>query len=566
MIDWPSDEDFRRGAVDPVINAEDGAFHVALVLNGTVSAGAYTAGVLDFLIQALDCLEQAKRNGQAANAPDVKIDLAAGASGGAVCAAILALALKLDFPPVTIENEAREGPRNPLYDTWVNRLSIEEFTEIDDLKTGPLYSLLNSRAIDRAAEALLRLANPGSARFLTPKVRDYVPDPFRVIATIFNLRGVPYRIDYGNITRSSRHVVAHGDWASFRIPKDLDTDQEAVPYEFTLSTNQQGLHYSSWEELTEYAKASGAFPAALQARSLHRPISHYQYRAVDVPADKSAKQAKFAGAKQLRPDFDALGITRSDIPYEFTAVDGGTTNNAPLELARTRLSGVEKRNPRDPDKATAAVLQIDPFVEAPLLTAPGRVDILSVLGQTVFGLVDHARFEAADILLAVDDKVSSRFLISPFDGTVSGPKALETAGLGAFRGFLDRDFRRHDFFLGRRNCWEYLTNELMLHPDNPVFGQHQNWTGDPNWRAVIPLYGSAAQQPPLPERPGSSLDMKKLEDRLGRRAARLIDLTTDGLNLPPTLSILTELLGDRALRNITLDFVMDQVRKAENER
>ena len=35
----------------------------ALVLGGTVSAGAYTAGAVDFLIEALDCFAAAKAAG-----------------------------------------------------------------------------------------------------------------------------------------------------------------------------------------------------------------------------------------------------------------------------------------------------------------------------------------------------------------------------------------------------------------------------------------------------------------------------------------------------------------------
>lgn len=566
MIRWPTDAEFDERAVAPVIKADDGAFHLALVLNGTVSAGAYTAGVLDFLIEALDCLEAARAGGQAPGAPRVVLDLAAGASGGAVCASILALALQRDFPPITPENEERDGGRNPLYDTWVNRLSIEDLATADDLKDGQLLSLLNGRAIDRAATALLQMAKPDSARSLPAKRRAYVPDPFRVIATVFNLRGVPYRIDYGNLTRLSRHVVSHGDWASVRVPHDLTAEQAAHPHEFTLSTRQTGPDFVDWEGLTAYATASGAFPAALPARSLRRPISHYQYRAVSVPTDASAQTALFGGVQPLRPDFDALGISRGDIPYEFTAVDGGTSDNAPLELARTRLSGVGGRNPRDPERATAGVLQVDPFVEAPLLTAPGRIDMLSVLGQTVFGLVEHARFEATDMLLATDPKVSSRFLIAPDDGTISGPKALETAGLAAFRGFLNRQFRRHDFFLGRRNCWQYLSEELMLHPDNPVFDRAHPWTGDPDWRPIVPLHGTAAQEQPLPLRPSRPLDLEALESRIERRLDRFVDLSTDRMNLPLPLSLAVELLGDRALRNLLVETVMGKIRDAESAR
>ena len=75
----------------------DGTFELGLVLGGTVSAGAYTAGALDFLIEALDCWEAVR--GQ----PDtpqhrVVVKVITGTSGGGVNAAIAARALNFEFP------------------------------------------------------------------------------------------------------------------------------------------------------------------------------------------------------------------------------------------------------------------------------------------------------------------------------------------------------------------------------------------------------------------------------------------------------------------------------------
>jgi hypothetical protein len=41
--------------------AEDRTFELAVVMAGAISAGAYTAGVMDFLFEALDAYEDAKR-------------------------------------------------------------------------------------------------------------------------------------------------------------------------------------------------------------------------------------------------------------------------------------------------------------------------------------------------------------------------------------------------------------------------------------------------------------------------------------------------------------------------
>jgi hypothetical protein len=60
---------------------ELGVFAFSLVLGSTVSAGAYTAGAVDFLIEALDCLSRAQ---QEARAPrhKVRLKLFAGSAGG----------------------------------------------------------------------------------------------------------------------------------------------------------------------------------------------------------------------------------------------------------------------------------------------------------------------------------------------------------------------------------------------------------------------------------------------------------------------------------------------------
>jgi predicted acylesterase/phospholipase RssA len=72
----------------------EGTFEIALCLAGAVSAGAYTAGVLDFLVEALETRYQA----EADNLPDTPphnavIRVITGASAGAITAAIAGSAL-----------------------------------------------------------------------------------------------------------------------------------------------------------------------------------------------------------------------------------------------------------------------------------------------------------------------------------------------------------------------------------------------------------------------------------------------------------------------------------------
>jgi hypothetical protein len=62
---------------------DDKTFEIALTLGGTVSAGAYTAGAIDFLIQALDCWEKAVAEGDPmAPGHNVVLKVVSGTSGG----------------------------------------------------------------------------------------------------------------------------------------------------------------------------------------------------------------------------------------------------------------------------------------------------------------------------------------------------------------------------------------------------------------------------------------------------------------------------------------------------
>ena len=94
----PNDEEIKRWFLN-VTDVPDGTFEFALVLGGTVSAGAYTAGAIDFLIEALDCFSAARAAGKAPK-HDVILKLIAGTSGGGVNAAIAARALAFQFPHI----------------------------------------------------------------------------------------------------------------------------------------------------------------------------------------------------------------------------------------------------------------------------------------------------------------------------------------------------------------------------------------------------------------------------------------------------------------------------------
>ena len=95
--------------------------------------GRYTAGVIDFLIQALDQWEKAKE-GPDPDCPrhDVSIKVMAGASGGGVNAAIAAAQLGQTFSPVT-GLPATAPANNKFFESWVEQIDVAGLLGTRDL-------------------------------------------------------------------------------------------------------------------------------------------------------------------------------------------------------------------------------------------------------------------------------------------------------------------------------------------------------------------------------------------------------------------------------------------------
>src|SRR5580658_9763963 len=98
-------------------------FKLGMNMAGAISAGAYTAGVLDFLTEALDAWEEAKSRGENVPRHDVSIKVFSGASAGGMCAAISAILLQDQFDHVS--DTSKTGTSNRFYESWVNMIDIE---------------------------------------------------------------------------------------------------------------------------------------------------------------------------------------------------------------------------------------------------------------------------------------------------------------------------------------------------------------------------------------------------------------------------------------------------------
>ena len=134
---------FPQQTADP----EKQTFELGLELGGTVSAGAYTAGVIYFLIEALDAWQN---QAPTPNAPTwkVKLKVASGTSGGGVTAALLARALSYQFPPIRKDSSQKDQTLNPFYRVWVKELDILKMLTNEDLDAQTIPSLLNPAPLD----------------------------------------------------------------------------------------------------------------------------------------------------------------------------------------------------------------------------------------------------------------------------------------------------------------------------------------------------------------------------------------------------------------------------------
>lgn len=455
-------------------------FDLGLTLAGAISAGAYTAGVVDFLVEALDAWEHGKAQADP-DAPQhaVGLKVISGASAGSLTAAILAATLRYDFPHVR-QNNTGEGQHNPLYDSWVNMIDIRYLLERRDIVEGrPVPSLLDST---RLLEVAVKAIDYGDGAKLID--RPYLGEPTRFIFTLTNLRGVPFSYTLNSVGQDAQSMSMHGDNIRFALtglgtvgPSVLRAD------EYVLEYPAQGQRkWTTWgHPFAIAALASAAFPVGLAPRELTRRVSDYDHIKVLVPGGGG----QGARERTISPSWNPVN-PRPEGDYRFAIVDGGVINNEPLELARQELCGrdLTVRNDRDGLKAARAVVMIDPFTgpEKPGPQSVSEINLMSAMLSLFSSLKNQARFRPEDVALAIDDTVYSRFLISPVregDNREKSAYAIACGSLGGFGGFLSQRFREHDFFLGRRNCQRFLERHLTLPEDNPLFNV---WTDDQRQR------------------------------------------------------------------------------------
>ncbi|AJE23546.1 patatin [Azotobacter chroococcum] len=465
-------------------------FEIGLVLAGAVSAGAYEAGVLDYLIEALDAWEAAKARVKGTleegKVPqhNVVIKVVTAASAGSMSAALMAVAARYKFkhvgsqelgvegyakvPPTERQKIDEVGSKNPFFKAWVQDISIEKLLTTNDLNksNAVLQSLLDSTALLDITRECLRFRGEGVAN------RGYFASPTRFIFSVCNLRGIPYFLQLSGRDDVGLGMSVHKDYRSFTIsysPDEIGAQKKRAD-DIALSWNGNTGHEidNNWKVFGVTAIASGAFPVGLAPQPMSRDITDYSYRFIILPSNKKGEFK----VEQLKPHIKRLGSS----PFNSFLIDGGTMNNEPVGLARQELAGLVGRNERDGECAKRAILMIDPFPDCSGQEEKEYPGTSPALVKAFFSLLsawkNQSRFSPEDIALAANEGVYSRFLIAPSRGIENTDKpTLACGALGGFAGFFSRDYRQHDYLLGRRNAQKFLSDVFTLPIKNSLFNE-----------------------------------------------------------------------------------------------
>jgi Patatin-like phospholipase len=578
-------------------NAND-TFYVGFALSGAISAGAYTAGVLDFFFQALNEWEKARG---VAGTPTHRVDLqvVTGASAGAITGALGVVALARGIRPQKlsaaekqnthpIESETAQDLRcvlPSLYETWVTRPRAVDpnggidFLSAEDLEGGKdaaVVSVLNAELLDRIKEKALLAPASGQAPEAQPPYA-YIAENLHVYMTVSNLRGIPFTVSFGNSTYG---MQTHGDRVHYTISglgnavsiknKWVCADTSEPLTLSTLPPVGEKELPDTWDRYGTCALASSAFPIGLAPRQIAAPINGYKKRSYPIARGEAALEPNFP-----KPWLAGLGSKG----FVFLNVDGGIINNNPFDYAQYALIGDSMADKTGAEDSDRAVIMVSPFPEPPgfLPDEQPATELVAVIRALFPALINQSRFKTTELVPALDPNNHSRFLIAPqrkIDG-IEQRYTIACGLLGGFGGFLDEKFRAHDFQLGRRNCQAFLRSTFGLSPDSDVVaslrGQKEfELSATPGQYAVIPRLGEALPEVALPKWPRMSqadftVLMRRIKGRLSKLAPRFVQAQTASRFFRALGRIGLWLGQDRVLEYVRLAILSDLVRRDQIE-
>ncbi|UOB19316.1 patatin-like phospholipase family protein [Abyssalbus ytuae] len=445
---------------------ENKKFKLCITMAGAVSAGAYTGGVLDYLLETLHLWEKAKvRNRELGeNHPDydhsipmhdIEIDVISGASAGGITGTISLLSV-LDENYQYANESNPEGKNNLFYQSWVEMADDEKSNTLtkllstDDLeKVKKPEALLNTSAIEMIANKALTINK-------AVKYPPYVSKNLDLILTTTNLRGINFKIDFSGINDDSSSVItSHGGFLRYKVKNELHDrgipdDNKSLYYVLDLN-EEQDIEY-----LRDATLSTAAFPIGLKPREIVISKKYIQ----------RYPKYLFGRRKGISPI-----INDNEEAYKFNSIDGGLINNEPFGIG---LKILKEKNPGILKKDNYAVIMVDPFPNQDNTTLEphnGR-NIIDVAKGMFKALRNQVMFNQDGILDALSLSDRTKFLIAPsrkqnINGVWRRSKNhLASYPISGFAGFLDKSFRKHDFELGRKNCQAFLRYYFSVEKEN----------------------------------------------------------------------------------------------------
>lgn len=456
----------------------ENTYEIALVMAGAISAGAYTAGVVDYLLEALMHYQKVRKQFAEENPNkslhNVQIRVISGASAGGMVGSMLLNAMSDEryspmygYSPSTVTDP--DILKNVFYRSWVSQkhgVDIGYLLETFDI-TGkaPLKAILNCNRLERVADNA----------FSHPRVlqaHDYIPRRIDHFLSVYNLGGIPYILDFEG-SKSQYALANHSDMMHFVYDNQPNAQFDAN--EIPLINDVTSVLNTNWKLLRHSTLATGAFPLALEYRDIVKDRDSYNEWKWWVPQSDTktlCNQGSCFNLQKIPPNW---GIDSKE-EYRFVAMDGGIANNEPLEVARRALAGKELFNPRGMDEAKRSVIMVDPFPAEPLKPFTYEQKTLFDMASKLFGsLKEQARFKPEEFQLAADQNIFSRYLIAPSRDDAQTGHELASASVGAFGGFLSEKFRQHDFQLGRKNAQSFLQQYFYIGIDNGLVEKNLDW-------------------------------------------------------------------------------------------
>ncbi len=451
----------------------DKKFKLGITMAGAISAGAYTAGVMDYLFETFEKWEAAKKinretgegnPGYDHSIPmhDIEIEILSGASAGGMTAVIAAAGIQKDFKPVTPAKRLDEEvtSKNPFYNTWVNLTQhdmLPVLFDTSDIKSDPgVVSLLNSNFKDEISSRVIARASAGDYH------RPYIAPRLEVMVSLSNLNGIPFDIGFkGNADKTNLYrTTSHRDYAHFVIAEDYQNDG-LIPVSFKNDTNLKTMRQA--------AMATGAFPIGLAARTVDRERKYLD------------------DSKYINPLYGEQGY-QLNIGDQVSTLnsDGGMLNNEPFDITGKILldkTGQDKAASEHHNTFESTVLMVDPFPSEPedietLKSKKLNPKIFSVAGLLIGTMRGELSFKRDELEVAFNEDNYSRFLVAPKRYGKNGKEyqgnmAIACGSLGGFGGFFEKGFREHDFYLGRRNAQYFLRRHFSIPSDNtnPIFNE-----------------------------------------------------------------------------------------------